>query len=270
MLLPQWQIAILRCPFDRSRLSLQGEAIRCALCGRTFPIVEGIPSFVTSDLAASHAQEEWLSKQSEMRARDTQAHRYDRLPGLALISPVEIRMTLRALRGKAVRFDMLAEIGCGTGRMLQHFTTIAGTVIGVDFSLESLKLCRERMKHLDKWDTTLLVHADAGFLPLPDTTLDAVASCQLVEHLPSDWLRQQVLAEIARVLKPGGRYAVSGYHWSWLTRWNGAKQGVHDGGIYYYRFTRQEFRAMISAHLSIESLRSVLGYVWLASGKKEG
>lgn len=269
-MLQQWQMAILRCPFDRSRLSLQGEAIRCTDCGRTFPIVEGIPSFVTSDLAMSHAQEEWLSKRAEMQARDAQARQYDHLLGLLLMSPVERRMTLRALRGKTVRFDMLAEIGCGTGRMLQHLATIAGTVIGVDFSLESLKLCRERMESLGRWDSTLLLHADACFLPLPDTTLDAVASCQLLEHLPSDRLRRQVLAEMARVLKPGGRYAISGYHWSWLTRWSGAKQGVHDGGIYYYRFTRQEFHTMISAHLSVESLRSVLGYVWLAAGKKGG
>ncbi|MGQ9487718.1 MAG: methyltransferase domain-containing protein [Armatimonadota bacterium] len=269
-MLQQWQIEILRCPFDRSRLSLQGEAISCSHCGRAFPIVDGIPSLISPDLATSHAREEWLSKQSEMQARDAQARQYDRLLGLMLMSPVERRMTLRALRVKAVGFHVVAEIGCGTGRMLQHLATVADTVIGVDFSLESLKLCRKRMKHLGKWDATLLVHADACFLPLPDTTLDAVASCQLLEHLPSDRLRQQVLAEIARVLKPEGRYAVSGYHWSWLTRWNGTKQGVHDGGIYYYRFTYQEFHAMISAHLSVESLRSVLGYVWLASGKKEG
>lgn len=269
-MLQQWQIEILHCPFDRSRLSLQGEAITCSHCGRAFPVVDGIPSFVSPDLVTSHAQEEWLSKQSEMQARDAQAHRYDLLPGLMLMSPVERRMTLCALRGKAVGFNMLAEIGCGTGRMLQHLAAMTDAVIGVDFSLESLKLCRERMESIGRWDSTLLLHADACFLPLPDTTLDAVASCQLLEHLPSDRLRQQVLAEIARLLKPGGRYAVSGYQWSWLTRWHGAKQGTHDGGIYYYRFTRQEFHTLVRAHLSVESLRSVLGYVWLASGTKEG
>lgn len=264
----QWQIEMLRCPFDRARLAADEGEMHCTQCRKTFPIVDGIPSFVLPDLVTAHEREEWLHKQSEMQARDAQASHYDRLLGLLLVSPVETRLTLRALRGKAERFPSLGEIGCGTGRMLRHFATLADLVIGVDFSLQSLRLCRQRMLHAGALPRTLLIHADACFLPLADEALDAVASCQLVEHLPSNRLRQQVLAEMARVLKAGGRYAVSGYHWSWLTRWSGAKQGMHHGGIYYYRFTREEFHELMSAYLPVESLRSVLGYVWLASGSK--
>lgn len=264
----RWQIEILRCPFDRATLLAGEGAILCAECQRMFPVLDGIPSFVLPDLAAEHEREEWLRKQSEMQARDSQASRYDHLLGLMLMSPVETRLTLRALRGKTKRFSTLAEIGCGTGRMLQRFATLSDFVVGVDFSLASLRLCRQRMRHAGHLERTLLIHADACFLPLADEALDAVASCQLVEHLPSDRLRRQVLAEMARVLKVGGRYAVSGYHWSWLTRWSGAKQGLHHGGIYYYRFTRAEFQDLVSPYLPVESLRSVLGYVWLASGSK--
>lgn len=264
----QWQIEILRCPFDRARLMLGEGHMQCAECRRTFPVVDGIPSFVVPDLATAHEQEEWLRKQSEIQARDAQASRYDRLLGLLLMSPVETRMTLHALRGNSGYFTTLAEVGCGTGRMLQHLATLTELVIGVDFSLQSLRLCRRRMQSVGALEKTLLIHADACLLPLADEVLDAVASCQLVEHLPSDRLRRQVLAEMARVLKAGGRYAVSGYHWSWLTRRGGAKQGMHQGGIYYYRFTRNEFCELVSAHLPVESLRSVLGYVWLASGSK--
>lgn len=265
----QWQIEMLRCPFDRAQLLARGGEIGCSACGRAFPIVDGIPSFVLPDLAMAHEQEEWLRKQSEMQARDAQASQYDHLLGLLLVSPVETRMTLRTLRGGAGSFTTLGEIGCGTGRMLQHFARLADFVIGVDFSLQSLRLCRQRMQQAGFLEKTLLIHADACFLPLADEALEAVASCQLVEHLPSDRLRRQVLAEIARVLKVGGRYAISGYHWSWLTRWGGAKQGMHEGGIYYYRFTRQEFQELVGAYLPVQSLRSVLGYVWLASGSKE-
>ncbi len=265
----QWQMQMLRCPFDRAPLHAGEEEIECAECRRRFPVVDGIPSFVLPDLATAHEREEWLRKRSEMQARDAQAAQYDHLLGLWLLSPVETHLTLRALRGKSQRFTALAEIGCGTGRMLQHFAGLADCVVGVDFSLQSLRLCRQRMQEAGVWEKTLLIHADACFLPLADEVLDATASCQLVEHLPSDRLRLQVLAEMARVLKAGGRYAVSGYHWSWLTRWSGAKQGMHPGGIYYYRFTRKEFHELVSTHLPVESLRSVLGYVWLASGSKE-
>ncbi len=264
-----WQIESLRCPFDRATLTATNGAIRCAQCGRTFPVVDGIPSFVMPELASAHERDEWLRKQSEMQARDTQARHYDHLLGLTLISPVERRLTLRALGGGSRKFGLLAEVGCGTGRMLQHFASLADTVIGVDFSMESLKLCRQRMQNAGVWERTLLVHADACFLPLADAVLDAVASCQLVEHLPSERLRRQVVTEMARVLKPGGRFVVSGYHWSWCTRWSGPKQGFHRGGIYYYRFTRDEFVALMSSCLQVERLRSVMGYVWLASGSKE-
>lgn len=263
-----WQIEMMRCPFDRARLILGTGEMVCTECQKTFPIVDGIPSFVLPDLATAHEREEWLRKQSEMQARDVQALQYDHLLGLLLMSPVETRMTLRALRGQSARFTALAEIGCGTGRMLRHFAALADFVVGVDFSLQSLRLCKERMQRIGALEKTLLIHADACFLPLADEALDAVASCQLVEHLPSDRLRRQVLAEMTRVLKTGGRYAISGYHWSWLTRWNGAKQGMHQGGIYYYRFTRREFHELVNTHLPVESLRSILGYVWLASGTK--
>lgn len=265
----QWQSEILRCPFDRAQLLTGEEELQCTECRRRFPVVDGIPSFVLPDLSTAHEREEWLRKQSEMQARDEQASQYDHLLGLLLISPVETRLALRALQDRSRRFTTLAEIGCGTGRMLQHFATLTDFVVGVDFSLQSLRVCRQRMQHAGVLERTLLIHADACFLPLADEVLDAIASCQLVEHLPSDRLRRQVLAEMARVLKAGGRYAVSGYHWSWLTRWSGAKQGMHPGGIYYYRFTRKEFHELVSTHLPVESLRSVLGYVWLASGSKE-
>lgn len=264
----QWQIEILRCPFDRGRLTLGEGHMQCMECRRTFPVVDDIPSFVVPDLTTAHEREEWLRKQSEMQARDAQASQYDHLLGLLLMSPVETRMTLRALCGKSECFTTLAEVGCGTGRMLQHLAPLTELVIGVDLSLQSLRLCRQRMRSAGALEKTLLIHADACFLPLADEVLDAVVSCQLVEHLPSDRLRRQVLAEMTRVLKAGGRYAVSGYHWSWLTRWSGAKQGMHQGGIYYYRFTRDEFHELVSTHLPVESLRSVLGYVWLASGSK--
>jgi len=264
-----WQSKLVRCPLDHAPM-LPGEGeLRCSRCERTFPIVDGIPSFMLLDLATAHEPEEWLRKQSEMQARDAQASHYDRLLGLLFLSPVETRLTLRALQGKSGRFTVLAEIGCGTGRMLQHLAALADFAIGVDFSLQSLRLCRQRMQQAGFLEKTLLIHADACFLPLADETLDAIASCQLVEHLPSDRLRLRVVAEMARVLKPGGRYAISGYHWSWLSRWGAAKQGMHPGGIYYYRFTRDEFHDLVSTQLRVESLRSVLGYVWLASGSKE-
>ncbi len=262
-----WQLDLLRCPLDKAPLTEENGALRCSSCGRQFPFTDGIPSFFVPELARSHDEREWRWKQSEMRARNEQAEFYDRLLGLLILTPFEVSMTVRALLGDRKRFGTLAEIGCGTGRMLRHFARYADFVVGADLSVESLKRCRERLKRLGILDRALIVHADASFLPFRDACLDAVASCQMIEHVPSDRMRKRVIVEIARVLKPNGRYAISGYHWSFLTKWFG-KEGFHRGGIYYYRFTRAEFVRLVGAHLPLERLQTVFGYAWLVSGAK--
>jgi len=193
-----WQLELLACPFDRAALRFEKEQLVCQGCGRKFPILDGIPSFVVPDLAQVHDEKEWLWKQSEMKARNEQAVFYDRLLGLIFLTPFEVKMTVGALLGDRKRFGTLVEVGCGTGRMLQHFAEHADFVVGADLSLEFLKRCWERFTRLGLLERTLLVHADASFLPFRSQCFDAVASCQMIEHVPSHRMRQRVIAEIAQ------------------------------------------------------------------------
>lgn len=264
-----WQLELLACPFDHEALMEEGEDLICSACGRSFPITDGIPRFVVPDLTQVHNQHEWQWKQSEMKARNEQAVFYDRLFGLRLLTPFEVPMTIKGLLGDRQYFGTLAEIGCGTGRMLQHFADYADFIVGVDLSLESLRRCCERMQRLGVTKRALIVHADASFLPFRGASFDAIVSCQMIEHVPSDRTRRLVITEITRILKPNGRYAISGYQWSWFAKLAGPKEGMHKGGIYYYRFTREEFVQLIGEHLTVESLRTIFGYAWLASGSKQ-
>ncbi len=262
-----WQVELLACPFENASLNFDGERLICQKCGLSFPMVDGIPSFVVPDLAQVHNEQEWKRKQSEMKARNEQAVFYDLLLGLIFLTPFEVRMTIKALLGDREKFVKLIEVGCGTGRMLQHFAKHADFVAGADLSLESLKRCRERFEKLGLWERTLLVHADASFLPFRNEGFDAVASCQMIEHVPSDRMRHRVVSEIARILKHEGRFAISGYHYSFLTRWFG-KEGFHKGGIYFFRFAKDEFLQLVGSHLKVERLQTIFGYAWLASGFK--
>ncbi|MFN3422303.1 MAG: Trm112 family protein, partial [Armatimonadota bacterium] len=110
----EWQLKLLACPFEHAPLRLDGERLICQSCGRIFPIIEGIPSFVIQDLAQVHDEHEWQWKQSEMKARNEQAVFYDRLLGLFFLTPFEVPMTIKALLGDQKRFDKLIEVGCGT------------------------------------------------------------------------------------------------------------------------------------------------------------
>jgi SAM-dependent methyltransferase len=81
----------------------------------------------------------------------------------------------------------------------------AGRVIGVDMTDEMLALARRNAAEAGAANVEFL----AGYLealPLPDASVDVVIS-NCVINLSSD--KPQVIREAARVLRPGGRFAVS-------------------------------------------------------------
>ncbi len=78
-------------------------------------------------------------------------------------------------------------------------------VTGIDLGLDQLQWAQ---RSLNRDRRFALVQGNAGALPFPDRTFDAVASVEMMEHVfrPD---RPRVLAEAARVLKPGGTIAMS-------------------------------------------------------------
>ncbi|WP_280915547.1 methyltransferase domain-containing protein [Streptomyces sp. SPB4] len=100
--------------------------------------------------------------------------------------------------------DRVLDAGCGTGRALTPLRAAvgpAGTVLGVDLTERMLAAAREAGRDADG---TLLL-ADVARLPLRDGSLDAVFAAGLIAHLPDPAAN---LAELARVVRPGGRLAL--------------------------------------------------------------
>ena len=103
----------------------------------------------------------------------------------------------------AGRDARLLDVACGTGRFL---TMVKDNwprlpVVGVDLSAPYLARAR---RDLRPWRGVTLAQAAAERLPLPDASID-VASCVYLMHELPPRVRTAVAAEIARVLKPGGR-----------------------------------------------------------------
>jgi SAM-dependent methyltransferase len=96
----------------------------------------------------------------------------------------------------------LLDLGCGGGGQIPFLQELGWTVTGVDVSADQLRVARERVD-------VELVRADAAALPFPDASFDAVAS--LVTHTDLDDYPGAV-AEIARVLQPGGVLIHVGLH----------------------------------------------------------
>jgi ubiquinone/menaquinone biosynthesis C-methylase UbiE len=95
--------------------------------------------------------------------------------------------------------DRLLAAGCGPG---DRPLAAAGTTgIGLDVSREQLRLARERVP-------AALVQGDMTALPFAADAFDAVAALYSLIHVPLAEHRT-VLAEFARVLRPGGTLLVS-------------------------------------------------------------
>jgi 2-polyprenyl-6-hydroxyphenyl methylase / 3-demethylubiquinone-9 3-methyltransferase len=93
------------------------------------------------------------------------------------------------------------DIGCGGGLLAEEFARLGCTVTGVDPSEESLAAAR---RHAAAQGLAISYRAASGeALPFADATFDVVYCCDVLEHV-SDL--RQVIAETARVLRPGGIY----------------------------------------------------------------
>ena len=121
----------------------------------------------------------------------------------------------RALREMTVRLapvgqgDKVLEVGCGTGSLTlkaKEYTGLEGEVVGIDASPEALDIARDKAARAGMSIT--FQHALIEDIPYPDDQFDVVLSSFMIHHLPSDDARRQGLAEVYRVLRPGGRLLI--------------------------------------------------------------
>jgi ubiquinone/menaquinone biosynthesis C-methylase UbiE len=100
-------------------------------------------------------------------------------------------------RLRAARCRTVLDVGCGTGLLAARVRRELprARVVGCDFSDGMLH--RARVRARDAW----WVEADAGRLPFPSRTFDAVVSTEAFHWFPD---KRAALAEFRRVLRPGG------------------------------------------------------------------
>jgi arsenite methyltransferase len=95
------------------------------------------------------------------------------------------------------------EVGCGPGfyarRLAQHYPTIR--TLGIDMSTRLLDWAKVRASNLRLQNCSFL-EGDAQALPELDAPVDAVICSRLLLIVPD---REAVLAEVFRILRPGGR-----------------------------------------------------------------
>ncbi|HRK35986.1 MAG TPA: class I SAM-dependent methyltransferase, partial [Candidatus Hydrogenedentes bacterium] len=101
----------------------------------------------------------------------------------------------------------LLDVGCGTGANLTAFRNLA-SCHGIDFSNDAVKFCRKRGE-------LRTATASALELPFSDGAFDVVISCDVLCHR-SIADKMVPMAEMVRVLKPGGLLVLNLPAYQWL------------------------------------------------------
>lgn len=92
----------------------------------------------------------------------------------------------------------ILDLGCGPGNLLDYLAP-HGDTFGSDFSQDALRFCAGR-------GFRRLFRADFHSLPLRDDSFDLVTCIDVLEHLEDD---RRAIAELVRILRPGGLLVVS-------------------------------------------------------------
>ena len=193
--------------------------------------------------------------ESERLARDEQAQDYDQMISMKALGLIEVPAYKRAMSEETE--SPLFEAGCGTGRLTHVFAGLAPVVVAADMSRDSI--VRNRARHHGRTrNPVLYVHCDLTHLPLQDHVFGRCANAGVYEHIPSRALRLQFIEHAHRTLKPGGTLMLSAYRYGGLTK-RFEKEGEHDGGIPFFRFTPEELKEEVGTQFEIEKFISNLG-----------
>jgi ubiquinone/menaquinone biosynthesis C-methylase UbiE len=99
----------------------------------------------------------------------------------------------------------LLDLGCGPGVLTRDLAKLGYSGVGLDASPAMIRVCEDQAvvsRISDQWAYQL---GDVEDLPFPDRSFDGAVCCGVIDYLHTD---DKLLAQAARVLKPGGRFAL--------------------------------------------------------------
>jgi ubiquinone/menaquinone biosynthesis C-methylase UbiE len=182
---------------------------------------------------------------------DRFAHTYERERHQGyhkLIDELELDLIRRYGTGRDV-----FEAGCGTGLLLDEATRVARSAVGLDLSNGMLRPAKQR--------GLKVVQGSLTAVPLPDRSVDLVYSMKVLAHVPPI---REALAELARVVRPGGHLLLEFYNpysLRYLAKVLGGAapiaEGTTDRDVYTRYDTIQTMRGYLPADVEFVGVRGV-------------
>ena len=195
---------LLACPDCKRDLSLAvseragdddvvAGTLTCTGCGRTAPIVNGIPRFVPLDNYAGSFGFQWNTFRGEQ---------IDAINGTQM-SEARLYTETGWSRGW-IRDKWILDVGCGAGRFLEVLSREPCHAVGVDLS-NATDAARQTLKDRGNVD---LVQASIEALPFKPGAFDGCYCIGVIQHTPTPARSLQALPPI---VKSGGKLAVTIY-----------------------------------------------------------
>jgi len=184
---------------------------------------------------------------------DTFAEAYSAVNEASLINGYYTRPAIVDLAGD-VAGQRILDVGCGSGPISAALRDRGATVAGFDSSAKMVELARKRLGP----DADLRIANLGQPLPYPDGAFDVVIAA-LVLHYLRDWTAP--LAELRRILKPGGRLIVAvdhpfavaiqereaGHKRDYFATYNWSEEWTYGGHTAHMSFWTRPLHAMIDA-----------------------
>ena len=239
-------LACPRHPETGELTSVPGRAtLECRFCGAEYPVREGI-----ADLVRDESDDVF---HTEARQWDRLADEYEQTRGQDPRYMAAIAAAVNVLDARPG--ECVLDAGCGTGLTTRRLAGRGFDLTALDASHASLRFLRDRLRGRP----VRLVHSDLAELPFPDQSFDRILCANVLQQVEGHAARQRCVAEMHRVLRPGGRVVVTVQHFSAPRRWAGwVKEGPTGHGLrYIYRFDRGEFAALLATAFAVRRLGGV-------------
>ena len=187
---------LLRCPVCGDAVDVEPEAAACRTGGHRFPVIGGIPVLVDEETLASDPQ--YAHQREYFDAEFAQYGSYELEPWR--VSYLRRLAAHDALGGEG---SPLVDVAVGgSGYTVIEAARAGRPAIGCDLSLEALRAAKRFAEEQGVADRVLFVCCSAEALPLASAAFDVALAIAILEHVPD---QDAALAELVRVLRPGGR-----------------------------------------------------------------
>jgi len=197
--------------------SLDMERLNCSVCGRSFAVVEGKPSFLDPEGQAAAEQDQASDKENAFLRFFKRWPTFYYWMTLIVVPIFYTGLTSKKFLLQSAEGERLLNVGSGA-------TLLHPNVLNVDLF----------------YYPNAHVLANAEHLPFPDNTFDRVCSDQVLEHLSAP---RAVVAEMIRVTKPGGLiYSAAPFMYP-----------LHPSPKDYTRWSVEGLAAMFAGHTVVES-----------------